>query len=532
MPLPTADQVWPPEDLAEVTAQLNVWSAWYAGDLDTISGIYGGDLAGDPARPQGILNPTRDTLRGRIGRTIARWFWGVRTPDTERRTKLHVPMARDIATTSADILFGEPPVFQVKDKTAQKRVDLLTGAHMRAALTEGAELAAGMGGVYYRICWDTSIRERPWLSPVHADAAIPEWRWDALVAVTFWRDVEVDGNTVYRHLERHEPGHILHGIYRGGAANLGEKVEGGLNSFPGTKGLKEDVATGTPRLTAAYVPNMRPAPSWRHVPAAQNLGRADFDGCEPEMDALDEVYSSLMRDIRLGRARLHVPAPYLESLGPGKGSVFEDRDLYVPVTALGTNKLDSGLQMEMTQFQIRVDEHLRAAADLMTRIAGSSGYSAQTFGLQGDGGMATATEVDARKDRTTATRAKKVNYVAPELSELAFTMQVVDKALNPGQTYTPEQPDVDMGDGVTESPRQVAETVKLLADAEAASIATRVQMVHQDWDRDRVLAEVAEIRAQQAMFDAGDALTRDIQTGRDPSTGRNPDGPPDPPEGE
>jgi hypothetical protein len=512
MPLPEGGGVWPPENLDEVTAQLRVWSAWYAGDLDTISGIYGGDLAGDPARPQGgVFNPSRDDWRGKVGRTLARWFWGTRTPAAERRAKLHLPMARDLATASADILFGEPPTFAVDDRTTQARLDLLAGSHLRATLSESAELAGGMGGIYLRICWDTTIRERPWISPVHADGAIPEWRWDALVAVTFWREIAVDGNTVWRHLERHEPGHILHGVYEGGVNELGRPVD--LAAFPETRGLRPDVETRTQRLTAAYVPNMRPAPGWRHVPAAVNLGRADFDGTEQLMDALDETYTSLMRDIRIGKGRLHVPATYLESLGPGKGAVFEDRELYAPLTAIGANKLDAGLQIEATQFAIRVDEHLRAATDLMTRIAQSSGYSAQTFGLQGDGGMQTATEVDAKKDRTLGTRAKKVNYWSPELAELTLTLQLIDRAINTGQTYTPELPDVDMGDGVTESPRQVAETVELLARAEAASIETRVRMVHPDWDDLRVRQEVEGIRQDSGMFDAGDALTGDLRRG-------------------
>ncbi|MBA9003745.1 phage portal protein [Thermomonospora cellulosilytica] len=517
MPLPAGNEVWPPPALDPVTTQLAVWSAWYSSDLDAISALYGGPTAGDPARGNASAqNAARDSWRLRIGRTIARWFWGTPTPATEKRTKLHLPIARDIASTSADLLFGEPPTFTVEATETQARLDELTGSHLCATLTEAAELCAGMGGIYLRICWDKTLRDRPWISAVHADGAIPEWRWDALVGVTFWREIAVDGQKVIRHLERHEPGHILHGVYEGTATDLGKPVD--LAAFPETAGLQPVIETGTPgRLTAGYVPNMRPAPCWRHEPAGANLGRADFDGAEPLMDALDETYSSLMRDIRLGKARLHVPAAYLESQGPGKGALWEDRELYVPMTALGANKLDAGLQISETQFAIRVDEHLRTAADLLQRIAQTSGYSAQTFGLQGDGGLATATEVDARKDRTTATRAKKVNYWAPELSELALTLQLVDKAVF-GHGYTPERPDVDMGDGATESPRQIAETLELLHRAEAASIETKVRMLHPDWDDVRVRQEVDGIRQDSGMFDPIEAAVDDtFRRGGDPA---------------
>jgi len=529
MPLPEGGGVWPPAELDAVTSQLRVWSAWYSSDVDDLSGIYGGDLAGDPAKPLGVFNPMREDWRGKVGRTLARWFWGTRTPAAEKRTKLHLPVARDIATTSADMLFGEPPTFAVENRGTQARVDELTDLGLRATLTEAAELAAGLGGIYLRIVWDRELRPRPWISAVHADAAVPEWRWDVLTAVTFWREVLVDGNTVIRHLERHEPGAILHGLYEGGRGNLGKPIP--LDANPATRGLAPVFETGLPpgRITAGYIPNLRPAPGWRHVPAAVNLGRADFDGAEPFMDALDETYSSLMRDIRLGKARLHLPASYLESMGPGKGAVFEDRELYAPVTAIGANKLDAGLQIQETQFAIRVEEHLRACAEWLERIIATSGYSASSFGLRdGEGAEMTATEVSARKGRTGATRAKKVNYAAPVLADLVETLQLIDRRVFPRETsYTPERPDVEFGEA-PESPRVLAETIELLARAEAASIETRVRMFHPDWDDVRVRQEVEGIRADSGMLDPGQAMTDAIRAGeQDPAVPGSPAPPAD-----
>ena len=98
---PARRKFWPPKELDAVTSQLRVWSAWYSSDTDDLSGIYGGDIAGNPADAPGLFNPLREDWRGRVGRTLARWFWGTRTPETERRTKLHLPVARDIAGNSA-----------------------------------------------------------------------------------------------------------------------------------------------------------------------------------------------------------------------------------------------------------------------------------------------------------------------------------------------------------------------------------------------------------------------------------------------
>jgi hypothetical protein len=77
--------------------------------------------------------------------------------------------------------------------------------------------------------------------------------------------------------------------------------------------------TGAPdHLTAAYVPNIRPARAWRHIPTAAYWGQSDFQGIEGILDALDETYSSWMRDVQNGKGRIIVANSLLESTGPGQ----------------------------------------------------------------------------------------------------------------------------------------------------------------------------------------------------------------------
>src|SRR5205085_1548181 len=83
--------------------------------------------------------------------------------------------------------------------------------------------------------------------------------------------------------------------------------------------------TGIDKLTASYVPNMRPNRRYRGL----DLGRSDYQGVEDLLDALDETWTSWMRDLRLGRGRLVVPEAYLQSLGRGQGADFDaDREVY------------------------------------------------------------------------------------------------------------------------------------------------------------------------------------------------------------
>lgn len=502
MPLPIGGH-WPPKELNPVTARLAVWSAWYTGDTDSLSDIYGGQLAGDPGTPLvGFLNPDRPGLRGAIGRTLARWFWGLQTPQGEQRTKLHLPIAGDIASVSADMLFSEPPTLTMPDDSDAKTQDRLTelaGDEMQSVLLEAAEVAAGLGGVYLKVCWDRDLDSKPWLASVHADAAVPTFRYGRLVAVTFWRHIFEDGGRIVRHLERHEvdngQGVILHGLYDGGRGDLGRPIP--LNAYPETAGLEPVVETGIDMLTADYVPNIRPAKVWRNQPCGAYLGRADFSGAEPFMDALDEVYSSWMRDVRHAKARLVVGDGMLQNLGPGAGSRFNpDREVYEEI-AIAPNSSTPGITQ--VQFAIRVQEHRDSAQHLMDKVIQMSGYSSGTFGETDTGvrqAALTATEIRAKQQRSYVTRDKKMLYVRPPLSRIVEAMLAIDRVMF-NSDVTPDKPRIQFGDTVSEDPLTLAQTAQALRAAEAASDETLVQLVNPEWDDEQVQEEVAKIQDQR-----------------------------------
>lgn len=497
MPLPESG-AWPPPDLAPVTERLASWSAWYSGDADALSTVYGGTgTAFDPTSAARLRNHASQYRGGVVG-TLARWFWGAPLTAGERRAKLHIPLAGDIAATSAGLLFSEPPAFtlgETADKVSEDRLHELLDDTWHAMLLEAAEVCSGLGGAYLRTVWDHDLAKRPWVDVVHADNAVPEWRHGRLTAVTFWRVVEQDNARTLRHLERYEPGAILHGLYEGDATNLGRQIPLVEHSAtePFAEGLTngDTIETGVPRLAAAYVPNMRPNRLWRTIPRAVHLGRSDYAGVEPLMDALDEVWTSWMRDIRLGKARLIVPQDYLQTAGPGQGASFNpDQELY---TALDIMQTPDGPMAPITpvQFAIRVEEHSRSARELHDQIAEQCGYSAQTFGSQGDVAL-TATETQARQRKSFVTRGHKILYWKAALADIVEVLLAVDREQF-GSKVTPDRPSIEWPDGVATDPEAQARTLQLLQAAEAVSTETKVAMLHPDWPKPRIDAEVESI---------------------------------------
>ncbi|MEU4998257.1 phage capsid protein [Streptomyces sp. NPDC021622] len=471
MPLPDNGAAWPPPQWAPYYAEMRVDDAWYSGDRRRLARIHG----------EQDVAPTR---RGPWNRR--------RAEPTRPRHRLHVPLASDIAAVSAHLLFSDMPSLHVEDKATQARLETLVDeGQIQQALHAGAEQGAALSGVYLRATWDRDLVDRPIFSVVQPDNVAPEFRWGMLRAATLWRDLPGSTqSTVFRHVERHEPGRILHGLYEGTPDNLGRAVP--LAEHPETADLAgslgEDgvtVTTGITDLTIVYVPNIGPNRVHRSSP----MGRSDFQGIRDVFEAIDDVWTSWMRDIRLARARLIVPDGYLRDYGPGNGAGFDDdREVWHSLKM----PPNDGAAITLSQFEIRVEEHQRSTEALTRQAAQSAGYSAQSFGLDANGAPITATEVDSRDALSMVTRKKKTGYWRQPLAHILHVLLQLD-AVHFGRPIKPERPRVEFGDGVAESEQSTATTLDLLARAGAVSTATKVRWLHPDWDDTAIKVEVAAI---------------------------------------
>ncbi|MGH3203873.1 MAG: phage portal protein [Streptosporangiaceae bacterium] len=502
---------WPPLRFSPVHRDQRLWSAWWSGNPDELQNVYsltnGGNspiarswssTTGEAGLPSG-LGRNRPGLWG----VVRRWFWGNVTPEGERRTNYHVPLAGDLASTSANLLFGQPPTLKYEgDTRIQDYLSGLVDDGTQSKLMEAAEGSAALGGVYLRVVWDTDISDKPWIDEVPADCAVPEFRYGKLTAVTFWSVIRDEGKDVVRHLEKHIPGQnaILHGVYHGSQKELGRPMQ--LTDFEETAPYASAMTDGNaitfpdaPRdaSTVVYVPNMRPNRIWRQLgPQASPLGRSDFSGVEGLMDALDETMSSWMRDIRVGKARLIVPQSNLQTLGRGQGAILDlEREVMVPIGGLVTGEGAIGQQILPQQFSIRWQEHQNTCQALIETIITQAGYSGQTLGLQGDIAQ-TATEVVARERKSLTTRGKKVNYWRPAMADIIYGLMAIDATVF-GSRIEPVRPDVEWPDAVLPDQLELAQTVAAMRGAEAASIETAVATMHPDWKPDDVALEVKRI---------------------------------------
>lgn len=517
MPLPTGDVAWPPKPLATILPAMAEWSAWYAGD------------------PTLLRNASSEAANGRhVGGILGVWrrlWWGRTLSPTQRHDGLHVPLAADICQGSAELLYAEPPSVSVVDAAAGDptvaRLQEYADDDLHGELLAGAEVGAALGGRFHKVAWDREVRDRPFITTVHADNAHPEFRWGRLQAVTFWWVVQEDEYRVLRHLERHElapspapgvpgDGLVYHGLYEGTKDTLGRLVP--LTDHPSTASLATEVDEDgaiiegrTPGLSVVYVPNRRPQRTWRTHPIGSHLGRSDLDGIVSLLDALDEAWSSWMRDLRLSKARILAAESALDVGAPGSGGTFDlDREVFTPLPGVLPKREGAGLPIEVVQFDIRTEQHDRLIGRLVDTIIRQAGYSARTFTDPEPGtGDKTAAEVRAEQGRSMLTRSHKMRHEKDAVRRLLRKMLATDVAVFGTAGINPDAPlSVSFPESIQESTLALANTSQALYNARAASTATRVKMLHPDWAEDDVAAEVAAINAEQGMGPAGDPFGR------------------------
>lgn len=482
-----SNSAWPPAELASVLGPINEWATWYEGNPDKLFALYGKTTNARPSQQ----------ASGVVGK-VARWFWGQPVPAGQAKARTHIPIARDIARVSARLLFGEQLTIKSDQVDALARMqEILDANRFEQLCVEGAEFCAALGGVWWRVAWDTTVAKHPLLSIVQPDAAFGIFSYGRLREVTFVQAVRVEGQTVWRHFETHTSGFVTHQLYQGTPSTVGTIVP--LDEAAQTADLAVDensqIATGVTQLTAVYVPNVRPVPRWRNDPNGQALGASDFDGIEGSFDELDEAWTNLRREGRLNKSRIIAASALLANLGPGAGATFDsDREVFTPVEAPAD--VAGGLPITLAPSTLTVTDRLSEIEALMRRIYSDAGYSPETFGMGSNGAAVTATEVAARERKSMTTREAKTRTWTNALEDLLEVVSALDVKLFGG---TPIKPKVEFAASVSPTLGEVATAVQALNAAQAASVETRVKMVHPDWDDTQIGEEVAKIQAENAM---------------------------------
>jgi len=419
------------------------------------------------------------------------------------KVKLHVPAAADIAATAASLLFGEEPRFSVYDRAegrtqeeSQARLDAVVGGcGLMQKLHEAAEACAAAGDVFLKTRYDRERLDMPEIQVVRGEDALPEYRMGQLMCIHFFTLLRADSRTgrAWRVYERYEPGRIIAAVYCGDGQRLGASDPETLAAL----GLESECVTPVKRLLAAHVVNMKPSRVWK----GEDKGRSDFEGMRDLMDSLDEIYTSWLRDIRLAKSRLIVPAEFLRRNAGDlfrEGAYTYDFDEDVE-TLVALDIGGDGVEQKITpsQFSIRAAEHAATYEATLRAIVSMAGYSPQTFGLDIEGSAQSGTARRMMEKKSLATNAKKQHYWKAPLEAFLTAVMQLDKALY-GNAGLDEHDcvRVELHEPEVADPAGTAGAMQLLRQAQAASTGTLVRMLHPDWQQAQVTEETERILAE------------------------------------
>lgn len=461
---------WIPNEWKYFYAKMVEHDAWYSGCPERLANVYAG-----------VLN----------NGTNAGYQWG-RDLYEERATMLHIPIAGDIAGTSAALLFGESPRFTIPEEKTQERLDeIIKVNELDIKLLESAETCAALSGIFLKINWDVNFMNMPIISSVQPDRAFPKFKWGFLQEVTFWEIIEVNEKATWRLLEKYEKGQISYQLFLGDSEKLGTEVS--LESHPSTQGLIPIILTGIDDILCRYVPNVKPNKQFRH----SDLGQSDFQSLEGLMDALDATYTAWMKEIDLAKAKLLVPEEWMELSSNGKPIFNKDQEVFVK---LGIDTVDNpNAKPEIVQFAIRTEEFYKTCFELFLKIITLAGYSPQTFGLDIDKGAESGKAKEIAEKKTGFTKGKKSKYWKVALEEILQMVLQLDRNLF-NVPNSDERPTVEFTDSTGFNVNTLSETIERLERGKSASTEIRVKMLHPDWDDTMVDEEVQRIKEENDMF--------------------------------
>lgn len=519
---------WPPAPYDIAFARFRELDAWWSGDAQTLSEIYSGQT-GAAARTHSVKGRS---YRGGVIGNLSKWFLGQPIIADEKRMRMHLPLAADLCTLSADLLFGEAPqvLFRRPDAEtpdadakkrgwqheAQSRLDeIIATDEAHAELLLAGEYSAALGGSFLSVAWDPEVSDHVFPKAYAADTAIPTFRHGRLSGVKLWAEYH-DGNEVFRLIEEHHRGSIEYTLYKGTEKTLGVPVQ--IDTIEQTAhyasmrvpadlvveqgALPESVkiGTGTDRLAVTYLKNASPVRDWRKLGELADLGRSDLDGIQDVLDKVDFAWTSLMRDVENGQGRLVVPEEMLDlSAKPGEGANFDVyRQVFTPVGASLGKAGDNNSAMGIVQFNIRVEEHMAVIDGLKREIASAIGYSESHLGLDGAKGLRTATEIDADLSDSERTRDKKALYAKGAIARWSLAALEIDKAVFGGSDLgdLSRMPAVEFTPVSQADPEKLARTAQLMDAARAASRKEIVRSLHPTWDEDEIGEEVELIQAE------------------------------------
>lgn len=172
---------------------------------------------------------------------------------------------------------------------------------------------------------------------------------------------------------------------------------------------------------------------WR-TPIANNLddnsplGVSIYGNAMETLHALDICYDSFVREFRLGKKRIIVPARAVRTVvDPDTGAIRRYFDAGDETYEALASDNPNDLKVQDNSVVLRVEEHVAALNAFLSILCLQVGFSANTFSFDQHSGIKTATEVVSEDSKTYKTIKTVQNQLKPSIEHLI--RNIIDVAI-------------------------------------------------------------------------------------------------------
>lgn len=214
-----------------------------------------------------------------------------------------------------------------------------------------------------------------------------------------------------------------------------EIMKGGAGESQDILGVRWPLADMYPWLEEeTVIPVEESLFSYWRTPIANNLddnsplGISMYGNALETLHALDICYDSFVREFRLGKKRIIVPARAVRVVvDPESGQTRRYFDATDETYEALASDNPEDLKIQDNSVELRVEEHISAINAFLSILCMQVGFSAGTFTFDQHTGLKTATEVVSENSKTFKTIRTIQNQIAPALEHLV--RNIIDVAV-------------------------------------------------------------------------------------------------------
>lgn len=320
-----------------------------------------------------------------------------------------------------------------KDKLHQFVCKVLDENNFSVKMLEAIEQAAALGGealkVWYEVKHDQDGNEIPNSGRIKigycmSDQFVPTAWNNAEITEGVFVERTAKNGYYYTRLEWHEWNGtsyvIKNELYKAEIKQNGDETQDIL-------GFRYPLSALYPYMAEfAELPDVEKSLfSYFRTPTANNLddnsplGISIYANAMDTLHALDIAYDSFVREFRLGKKRIIVPARMIKQVvDPVSGKMVRYFDATDETyEALSTDDPDN-LKIQDNSVELRIDEHVAGINAFLNILCLQTGLSAGTFTFDVKNGLKTATEVVSENSKTYKTVKNFQNMIKPAIVRL------------------------------------------------------------------------------------------------------------------